>query len=145
MDDDEEEAILQANPTLVPFFEVQVEKIKERYIHLLSQRLMVPETETTKDLLAEAEARKEEFRLRASKQPRRVPEDVMIDVNIGLPEQPKFVKISKTLDEDTMTQITALLKEYSDVFAWSYKDMKGIDPTFYEHHIDPRTDAVPMW
>ena len=26
-----------------------------------------------------------------------------------------------------------LLGEYRDVFAWSYEDMKGLDPKFYQH------------
>lgn len=34
-----------------------------------------------------------------------------------------------------------LLRDYKDVFAWSYKDMPGIEPTFYQHIIDLRKDA----
>ena len=95
VDDDEEEEILQANPTLVPLFEVQVERIKEKYVHSLSQGLMVPETETTEDLPMEAQARQEEFWLRASKQPRRVPEDATIDINLGHSEEPEAGQIEQ--------------------------------------------------
>lgn len=144
VDDDDEEEILQANPTLVPLFEVQEEKIKDKYVHSQTQGLMIPEDEGEVELPAEAQARWEEFQLRESKQPQRVPEDAIVDINIKTTKEPRFVKISKTLDEQTTSQITDLLKEYSDVFAWSYKDMKDIDPAFYEHHIDLWKDAMPI-
>ena len=38
----------------------------------------------------------------------------------------------------------ALLGEYRDVFAWSYEDMKGLDPKFYQHQINLATDAKPV-
>ena len=38
----------------------------------------------------------------------------------------------------------ALLGEYRDVFAWSYEDMKGLDPKFYQHQINLATDAKPI-
>ena len=34
-----------------------------------------------------------------------------------------------------------LLKQYKDVFAWSFEDMKGLDPTFYQHQIHLNKDA----
>lgn len=33
------------------------------------------------------------------------------------------------------------LKEYRDVFAWSYKDLKGVDPKICKHTIPTRDDA----
>ena len=35
------------------------------------------------------------------------------------------------------------LKEYRDVFAWSYKDLKGVDPNICEHTIPLKFDAKP--
>ena len=35
------------------------------------------------------------------------------------------------------------LKEYKDVFAWSYKDLKGVDPKIYQHTIPMHEDAKP--
>ena len=37
-----------------------------------------------------------------------------------------------------------LLKEYRDVFAWTYTDMEGIDPKFYEHKINLKEGAIPV-
>ena len=33
------------------------------------------------------------------------------------------------------------LKEYRDVFSWSYKDLKGVDPTICQHTIPVKEDA----
>ena len=38
----------------------------------------------------------------------------------------------------------ALLGEYMDIFAWSYDDMKGLDPKFYQQQINLATDAKPV-
>ena len=35
------------------------------------------------------------------------------------------------------------LKQYRDVFAWSYKDLKGVDPSACKHTIPMREDAKP--
>ena len=40
-------------------------------------------------------------------------------------------------------QLIALLKEYGDVFTWSYKDLKGVDPKVCQHTIPMRDDAKP--
>ena len=35
------------------------------------------------------------------------------------------------------------MKKYKDVFAWSYKDLKGVDPEICQHTIPLREDAKP--
>lgn len=37
-----------------------------------------------------------------------------------------------------------LFKEFCDVFAWSYKEMPGIDPRIVEHEITTYRDAKPV-
>ena len=39
---------------------------------------------------------------------------------------------------------TALLKEFQDVFAWSYEEMPGFDPKIVEHEIKTYPDAKPV-
>ena len=41
-------------------------------------------------------------------------------------------------------RLIGLLKQYKDVFAWSFEDMKGLDPTFYQHQINLHKDAKPV-
>jgi hypothetical protein len=57
--------------------------------------------------------------LKSTLQPQ--PEEVE-DCNIGSKESPKFVKLSKYLPIEQKKKYTEFLKEYKDVFAWSYED-----------------------
>ena len=38
------------------------------------------------------------------------------------------MKISKNLSEKEKGKLVVLLKEYKDVFAWSYQEMPGLSP-----------------
>lgn len=49
------------------------------------------------------------------------------DLNLGTEEEPKKVLISGTLSPTEKEEIVAILREYVDVFAWSYEDMPGLD------------------
>ena len=40
--------------------------------------------------------------------------------------------------------MVALLKEFWDVFAWSYEDMQGLDPQLYQHQIHLSKDTKPV-
>ena len=57
---------------------------------------------------------------------------------------PKIMKIGTGLPVAFKEKLTAILQEYKDVFAWSYDEMKGIDPKFYQHHIQLQEDAKPV-
>ncbi|KAH9311940.1 hypothetical protein KI387_026975, partial [Taxus chinensis] len=52
-----------------------------------------------------------------------------IDVNICTKEYPKIVKLGASLLVREKKMFTMLLREFIDVFAWSYKDMPNLDPT----------------
>lgn len=137
VEQDEEDESLDANPTLESLFEVEVEKIKEKY---LQGSAPVPPLEDDEDSLMY----EEEYVLRQSKQPRRVPEDDVVEVNMGTKEEPQTVKISKLLEGKFREELISLLKKYKSVFAWSYKDMPRIDPAFYQHKMDLKTDFKPI-
>ena len=47
-------------------------------------------------------------------------------VNLGTDDEKKEVKIGSSLDSLAKKEITNLLKEYADIFAWSYQDMSGL-------------------
>lgn len=49
-----------------------------------------------------------------------------LTVNIGSEEVGKEVKIGTSLSNNHKKDRILLLKEFPDVFAWSYKDMPGI-------------------
>jgi hypothetical protein len=53
--------------------------------------------------------------------------------------------VAKELDADFKEQLTNVFREYKHVFAWSYKDMKRINPEFnYHHKINLAKDAIPV-
>ncbi|RDX79145.1 hypothetical protein CR513_40458, partial [Mucuna pruriens] len=41
-------------------------------------------------------------------------------------------------------RLVALLKEYVDVFAWSFRDMSGLDTTIVEHRLPLLLDVVSL-
>ena len=50
-----------------------------------------------------------------------------MEYNIGSEKQPQMIKLSKLLSDDERRKYLALLKEYKDIFAWSYQDLKTYD------------------
>jgi hypothetical protein len=52
--------------------------------------------------------------------------------------------VAKELDADFKEQLTNVLRIYKDVFAWSYEDMKGLNPEFYYHKINLAKDAIQV-
>ena len=56
-------------------------------------------------------------------------------------EEPRPVYIATDLTPEEEELLITTLKEYKDVFAWSYKDLKGVDPTICQHTISMKDDA----
>ncbi|RWR97187.1 hypothetical protein CKAN_02660400 [Cinnamomum micranthum f. kanehirae] len=59
--------------------------------------------------------------------------DELVEINLGSPEEPKITYVSKLLSDDEMKEYVAYLSKYKDVFAWSYKEMPGLDPKVATH------------
>ena len=56
--------------------------------------------------------------------PRVVPTETKVeDFNIGIAQDPKFIKISMNLPREARQESLALLKKYSKVFAWKYENL----------------------
>jgi len=56
-------------------------------------------------------------------------------INLGTEEDKKDIKIGASLDPTVKKQIIELLKEYVDIFAWSYRDMPGLDTDIVVHRL----------
>lgn len=67
-----------------------------------------------------------------------------IDCNIGIENDPKFVKISKSLTEETKNKYKNLLQQYAYIFAYSYNDVKTYNKDVMEHTIPLKADAKPV-
>ena len=58
--------------------------------------------------------------------------------------QLKAILIAKEMLYENKQKLKSLLKQYKDVFAWSFEDMKGLDPAFCQHQIHLNKDAKPI-
>ena len=65
-------------------------------------------------------------------------------IDFGVPDQPREIRIGSSLSPDDMSRLIDLLRSYLDVFAWSYEDMPGLDPTIVQHHLPILPYARPV-
>ena len=65
-------------------------------------------------------------------------------VNLGSEDDVKEVKIGSRLCPDAKKGLIDLLREYSDVFAWSYQDMPGLDSEIVEHRLPLKPECPPV-
>lgn len=47
----------------------------------------------------------------------------------------KTLKISPSLSVEQEEQLFTMLRKHIDTFAWDYKEMKGVHPSVYTHHM----------
>ena len=66
------------------------------------------------------------------------------DCNIGTTENPKMIKLSKALPPDQKLKYIELFKEFQDVFAWSYEDLKSYDTSVIQHTIPLKENQKPF-
>ncbi|PKI38547.1 hypothetical protein CRG98_041064 [Punica granatum] len=65
------------------------------------------------------------------------------EINMGTEEEPRTVKFGTAVDPAQRTWMIDFLKEYQEVFAWSYADMSGLDPSIVEHFLPLDTEKFP--
>jgi hypothetical protein len=68
---------------------------------------------------------------------------ITIDISVkeGVVEN---INLGANCTPDEVVSYTALFKEFRDVFAWSYEEMPGIDPSIVIHEIKTYPDAKPV-
>lgn len=65
-------------------------------------------------------------------------------INLGFEESKREIKIGPLLGEDVKKSLVELLKEYIDVFSWSYRDMLGLDTDIVEHRLPLKPERMPV-
>ncbi|WJZ99941.1 hypothetical protein VitviT2T_018346 [Vitis vinifera] len=65
-------------------------------------------------------------------------------VDFGTADQPRELRIGSDLSIDERDSLIQLLKAYLDVFAWSYEDMPGLDPSIVQHRLPLLSYARPV-
>jgi hypothetical protein len=70
--------------------------------------------------------------------------DELEEVDIGPRDKPRPTFVSKKLDPSLREPMIALLKEYSDCFAWDYMEMHGLDRSIVEHRLPLKKGFRPF-
>ncbi len=60
----------------------------------------------------------------------------LMKLNLGIDAKPHMVKINAQLEISKVLEMEQLLNELKDVFAWTYKDLKGIPLELAQHRIE---------
>ena len=64
--------------------------------------------------------------------------------NIGIQSYPKFINMSTKLIADQRSKFCSLMKEFADIFAWEYSDLKNYDTNIIQHRIPLEKDTIPF-
>ena len=69
--------------------------------------------------------------------------DELKEINLGTIEEPRptFISLLLTPEEEGYLK---LLVEYKDVFAWTYKEMPGLNPSIALHHLAVKKGVHPV-
>ncbi len=67
----------------------------------------------------------------------------LMKLNLGTNAKPQLVKINAQLETCKVLEVKQLLKEFKDVFTWTYKDLKRIPPKLAQHKIELDTTIPP--
>jgi len=69
--------------------------------------------------------------------------DELKELNLGTNDEPRPIYVSSFLTPEEEKQYSELLSEYKDVFAWSYKEMPGLDPKVAVHRLSIKKGISP--
>ena len=141
--DDEVDDFLDDHPTIIPLFEINsiptVEPPKGEEVTEGTLPQDKPDSTTVAELRHARDAFERELAIsqwvRAS---------TLKMINLGSDENPRTLQIPNNLPTSERAYLVQLLTDYQDVFAWSYANMKGLDPQYYQHqiHLLPDTRSV---
>jgi hypothetical protein len=65
-------------------------------------------------------------------------------INLGTLENPKNVNLGKTVSKEDKKSYLKLFREYQDVFAWSYRELKTYDTRIIQHTIPLKSGVKPF-
>ncbi|XP_020410515.1 uncharacterized protein LOC109946596 [Prunus persica] len=70
--------------------------------------------------------------------------DELKELNLGTNEDPRPIFVSALLNPSKEESYHQLLLEYKDVFAWTYKEMPGLDPKVAVHQLVVKPGTHPI-
>ncbi|KAJ8512769.1 hypothetical protein OPV22_003203 [Ensete ventricosum] len=72
------------------------------------------------------------------------PTEQVLEVPLDPSHPDRLVKVGSKLTEGQQIQLVEFLRKNEDVFAWSPKDMSGVDPKIAQHHLNITPDTRPV-
>ncbi|KAG9447255.1 hypothetical protein H6P81_013383 [Aristolochia fimbriata] len=70
--------------------------------------------------------------------------DELKKIDLGTAEDPRPTFLSASLTAEEEAEYIALLREYRDIFAWSYTEMPGLDPRVAVHKLAVHSSVRPV-
>ena len=65
-------------------------------------------------------------------------------MNLGTGSGKREVKIGTGMTTPIREELTALLKDYQDIFAWSYQDMPSLSSDMVQHRLPLNPECSPV-
>ena len=65
-------------------------------------------------------------------------------MNLGTPDNPRNVNLGKTISKEERKAYLKLFRQYQDIFAWSYKELKTYDTRIIQHTISLKPKVKPF-
>ena len=141
LDETEEHHYFQDNPKIIPLFEVDILHALTPYVKDHLDTILVND-QTLKEIRLQQEATEKELQVSQRVQASSLEELNLVEEESGM--LPKTILIAKEMLNEEKQRLKDLLKQYKDVFASSFEDMKGLDPAFCQHQIHLHKDAKPV-
>lgn len=64
--------------------------------------------------------------------------------NVGSPNHPKYINLSTHLSAAQSSKYCTLMKQFVDIFAWKYSDLKTYDTNIIQHKIPLEKNTIPF-
>lgn len=61
------------------------------------------------------------------------------------PSHLEKVRLGTTLEANLSRRLKEFLRRHVNCFAWSHRDMVGVDPDIASHHLQVDPDFTPVW
>ena len=71
-------------------------------------------------------------------------EELVESVNLGTNIDKKEFKIGENLELSVKKRLIQMLRDYVEIFAWSYEDMLGLDTDIVVHRLPTKEDFPPV-
>ena len=80
-----------------------------------------------------------------AKNPKVTPNDAEAeDCNTGIEQDPRIINISKNMTIENKGRYIKLMKDFFDVFAWSYDNLRVYDTNVIQHTIPMKENEKPF-